>query len=1152
MKKRILSFALSVMLIFAALPPMAFAQGNSETNYGTPGEDYAPGEAIVCVEGGVQGLNGEGKGRSASLYDTEELMTVSEPSRQRSGANTGGKSLVLVKSSQDTETLIAALESNSKVEFAEPNYYVEPYSTSPSDPYYKDQWHLDNKLNAGLKTTRPAYDINAEGAWATMEETNKEAPVVAVLDSGVDYDHPDLKGIMWDKGDTIKALTDMGGGKYGYNAIKSESSNDPMDKEIGHGTHCAGIVAAQWNDKEVAGVAKDAKIMAVRFMGGTSSENTISGAIRGYAYIQAAAENGVNVVAVNNSWGGGTYSARMERSISTAVTALGISQDVVSCFAVGNNNTDMDNNPASIVNSPYAIVVGAMESTGTRSPFSNYGSQTVDVFAPGSQILSTTTTSTATDMNKHTMPIQYLPQLQKAEDSYLYEDFESPDSQVGLRLVDKDGKITEGTKTSPGHSSATGMSLDLSSVNEGDPFKIEISIPKDALKDLKTGEDFYFAFQGAIDNGLYYQPVAVNYQKANGELGYLLSPESSMLAYINTSDYNWTQSSTKISVPDFKDYDNGQNTVVLTLQTPGEGIMQGKVGASSTFRLDDLGIGKTPTNACYANGTSMATPVVAGIAALLSPKTNNGERAAEVIARIKGGVNRESVVGDSSTYDLKGKSVSDGFVDAAKTLNPEECVPVLDSLETSEGTATLKGHFFGTQGSITIGDQSVTPESWTEDTITFKVPQNLEGRQAVIVTPNGKDYGRNYFNLTQYTKGYTNQPVPNFDYGQLNGYSITSANVLPAAMAAAGDKLLYMGYLSEKETMVLNLYDTATKSWTDKLPIPQDLLANQDTDIYSLAGGLTKFYLLYADPKGDALLGVYDPATKSWTSVKTELVGTEKLVVYKDMLLAVGGDKVTNVNEQPTSDAIASVSVLDPTTGKIKSSLPEMPEARSCPKVSASGNYLVVQGGTNGKIKIGNQAKTYTNTMVYNGTSWSLYSDKLLDNPELAPSQTPTFAFTATNISALSVGLVKRGAEGSITSDTWRFNPQENNWNSAADKLYSQYKTTQNVGAVSGGQFYVLSFSGAENQSLIFRSMDVDYTGPTADPIGDNPNPPGPTPNPGPTVNPAPTTVPTDTQTSQNAGTGLFTNATGIGLVTAVLLLLLGTGIVVVYKKYKA
>ena len=208
MKKRILSIMLSLLLVFSIVPAGVLAQEDSPADYGTPGVDYAEGEAIVYVDGGAAALNNT-KSRSASAYETEELMTVetaAKPAAEnspmlRGAAAQTGKSLVLVKSGQDTESLISDLQNNPNVEFAEPNYYVEAYGVNePTDPGYKDQWALKNQLNNNdEQASNPAVDINAVKAWESTVTTGG-TPVVAVLDSGVDYNHPDLENIMWKDG----------------------------------------------------------------------------------------------------------------------------------------------------------------------------------------------------------------------------------------------------------------------------------------------------------------------------------------------------------------------------------------------------------------------------------------------------------------------------------------------------------------------------------------------------------------------------------------------------------------------------------------------------------------------------------------------------------------------------------------------------------------------------------------------------------------------------------------------------------------------------------------------------------------------------------------------------------------------------------------
>lgn len=1170
MKKRILGIMLSLLMVFSTVPAGVLAQEDSPADYGTPGVDYAEGEAIVYVDGGAAALNNtNSRSRSASAYETEELMTVetaAEPAAEnspmlRSAAAQTGKSLVLVKSGQDTESLIADLQNNPNVEFAEPNYYVEAYGVNePTDPDYTYQWALKNQLNPG-STSIPSADINAADAWKAVDTTGN-TPVVAVLDSGVDYHHPDLENIMWKDGLNYKSLTDMGGGEYGYNAITGEDSEDPMDTDTGHGTHCAGIIAAEWDNAiGVAGVSPNAQIMAVRFLGQSGSD--MAGAIRGYSYIQAAAKAGVNVVAINNSWGPSAVEGRQLRSVSTAATAIGRDYGVVSCFAAGNSNTNNDLNSGGIVNSPYVVTVGAMDSEGYRSFFSCYGKETVDVFAPGSQILSTTSTNNdKLAMNKHEMPTQYLPQIQETADSYFYETFEGDTPSVSLRLLDKDGNKIADSVEGPGYASAKGLQLPLDSIADGDNFTIEMVFNRNDLKDIKTEQTFNIAFQGGCDNAMYGQTFLLQYQDESGRWQSFNStqvltkdendnPTSYLAARLRLSDHNWNQSTQEVSLPDFGKYVNekAEDEIVLRLiPKPAEegqqGVMSGKTADTAAFRLDDVGFGKKASNYFYSDGTSMATPVVTGIAGLLSTKfgtdQRNADRAAEICARIKGGVNRDEV------QDLKDMSVSDGFVDAGAAFTDAQCVPVLNDLTIDGNTATLTGYFFGGQGSVKIGGTDVTEiKSWEDNTIVFTLPDGVKGKQEVIVTPANKAYGRNFFTITPDTVNYEVLTAPDLTYEKSSGYPLTSADLYPTAAAATDNTLIYSGLVLETYQMKLSAYDLEKKVWSD-IPLPEKTLIN------SMAAGKTKFYMHCItmntnDPQNvtsTQTLATYDPAAKKWSQVETVLPTGASLVVYQDMLLAIGGD-------DSDGNATNSVRIIDPATGEAAGNLDGLPEGRSSAMVSASGNTLVVQGGTNGTGKTGDDATAYTNTMTFDGTGWIDHKDSFLtkDNTKFDKNQTLTYALTAVNNGMLAVGPVQ-GLGSENMFDTWSFNAKDGSWAGDAGKLYSQTKTTQNIGASSGGKFYVLGYTGRSAEPLVFRSTTVDYTGPTGDPSGDQPTPPEPSPS----VNPSPTAAPADSGTTgngSNAGTGLFGGASGIALTAAALLLLAAGGGLVLYRRRK-
>lgn len=1205
MKKRILAIALSLALILSAVPASALAQENdAAASLGTPGVDYVPGEAVVYVNGGAAALNNtNGFGRSAApSYETEELMTVEDTaavpeeasSLLRSAAADTGKSLVLVKSDQDTESLIADLQNNPNVAFAEPNYYVEPYDAGePTDKGYPYQWALDNKMNSGATSqtpaVNPAVDINAVEAWKKYSASS-DKPVVAVLDSGVDYEHPDLKNIMWDDGLKYDTLTKMGGGQYGYNVLGGangeKDKSDPMDTDIGHGTHCAGIIGAQWNNDaqaggdSVAGVSPNAEIMAVRFLG-NSGAGTSASAIQGYAYIQAAAKAGVNVVAVNNSWGPSNYDGAQLRSVSTAATAIGQEYSVVSCFAAGNSNVNNDLNTSGIVDSPYVVTVGAMDSQGYRSGFSCWGQESVDVFSPGSQILSTVTTyeDDADPFYTHTMPVQYLPQIQADADSYFYEDFESGAPKVGMRLLDAEGKEVETAKatTALGYNSAKSLALPLDSIENGQSFAIELTFDRKDLKDINTAENFHIAFQGGCDNAMYGETFLIQYQNAEGQWTDINSTQiigqdasgspSYMPARLRLYDHSWVQSTQEVNLPDFGQYvnDSEKDTVALRLvpRPAGNGtlgVMSGKTGNAAAFRLDDLGFGKKASDYFYSDGTSMATPVVTGLAALLSEtfnsQTTKAEHAAEICARIKGGVNR------NEQKDLADKSVSGGFIDAAAAFDENQCVPVLNDLEINEnGQATLSGYFFGTQGSLTVGGQTADVTSWADNTITFTLPAGISGKQEIVVKPGGKDYGRDFFEVGLAARGYDSLSAPAISFGEYGGYPITSADLLPMTMGATDSHLAYVGYQMEGDgdlgTPYFSVYDIKTDTWS-KAALPEKILPMPSKDYYSLTGGKTKFYLLYTELNAEGTeltpkIGTYDPAAGSWTSVTAEgFSGTERLVVYKDQLLAVGGDDMVKDDTGATvsSNARATVKIVDPSTGKTTGSLADMPEGRSGATVTASGSTLMVTGGNSGAANASHTV--YTNTLSYNGGKWEKHNDNLLGMESLDPMQTLDTAYTAVNGGMMAVGPVADLDKDNMR-DTWSL--KGDFWSADESRLYSQSKTTRNIGAASGGKFYVLSYTGKTSAPLIFRATDVDYTGPTADPGSDKPVPPTPTPEPQPSVNPTPTTQPADTDTTttsgKNAGTGIFETTAGKTLVMAAVLLIVAGGGFALYRKRK-
>ena len=245
-------------------------------------------------------------------------------------------------------------------------------SLDTNDPLINDLWGLDGN-----------HGIDAEVAWPLS--TNASEVVVAVIDSGIDPLHPDLDGVLWNNADEIpgNGIDDDANGyiddTYGWD-FTGEFDNTPQDGH-GHGTHVAGTIAATRNNNEgVAGVANNVKIMGLRFLD-KSGNGITSWAINALEY---AVANGA--VISNNSWGGGPYEAPLYNAISAAGSAGHLF--VAAAGNSGNNSDTFPMYPAAY-NLPNILSVAAISSNGNLAGFSNYGINSVDIAAPGVDILST-------------------------------------------------------------------------------------------------------------------------------------------------------------------------------------------------------------------------------------------------------------------------------------------------------------------------------------------------------------------------------------------------------------------------------------------------------------------------------------------------------------------------------------------------------------------------------------------------------------------------------------------------------------------------------------------------------------------------------------------------------------------------------------------
>jgi subtilisin family serine protease len=293
--------------------------------------------------------------------------------------------------SMKVSDLVIMMSTLPGVVYAEPNYIVRT-SLTPNDTRFGELWGLNNTGQVvGGSAGIPGADISAVSAWDVS--TGSSSIVVGVIDTGVDYNHPDLVANMW-SAPTAFTVT-IGGqtitcpqGSRGFNAISNTCN--PLD-DNNHGTHVSGTIGATGNNGQgVVGVNWVSRIMGLKFLNAQGSGNTAD-AIQCIDFaIQAkqafAASGGANVRVLSNSWGGGGFSQALLDQINRSNA-----NDMLFVAAAGNNNRNNDSVPnyPSSYNAPNVVAVASTTNRDARSSFSNFGATSVDLGAPGSSILST-------------------------------------------------------------------------------------------------------------------------------------------------------------------------------------------------------------------------------------------------------------------------------------------------------------------------------------------------------------------------------------------------------------------------------------------------------------------------------------------------------------------------------------------------------------------------------------------------------------------------------------------------------------------------------------------------------------------------------------------------------------------------------------------
>ena len=727
-----------MLALALAIPGVVVAQSQGRGNMGdelpafksVAAENAAvPGQLIVKYEEGVGEVEQATIRRQENLERKGELGLIGAEVVKAKGHPVG--------------QAIRDLNNRPGIEYAEPDYIQYPAGYA-DEPRFAELWGINN-TGQTISGSPGTANGDVDGKEASARTLGSPNLVVAVIDDGVDFSHPDLSARAWKNPGESGSGKETNGLDDDHNGLVDDvngwdycgDDNTVHDAKDVHGTHVSGTIAGSINNSGVVGVAPNVKIMALKFIcaqGGSTSDAILA--------IQYAKSKGVKLS--NNSWGGGGFSQALKDAISDSGSLFVAAAGNGGSDGLGDNNDTTPSYPASY-DSPNILAVAAVDNRGDLGSFSNFGATSVDISGPGVSILSSIPGSAA----QSTVTLSSVGALGKAVAAGFGADeigtatkraafFTRAFTAVGrgtqqVVLVDDDRSSTTagypdaGASISAGIRSATGAApqvIDVKGASNGPA----LSQLQGKTVVWSTGQAFTSGSAGATLTAADLRTLTLflngggklvltgmdalwsveNTPFVTGTLG--LSVESDVA---HTTSFSGSSGTTfagesytlnsATALPNYHDSLHPANTSVVT-----QGVYPG-----------------SPPRWAYFSGTSMATPHVTGVAALAASKypdlRSNPEQLKKVV--LDSGKKAPATAGKTVTGDI---------ADAQAALFPR--VTATSPMPGATGfarTDNVTATFSEAMNSATISATTFTLKAGTTS-VDAVVSYNAKTRQATL------------------------------------------------------------------------------------------------------------------------------------------------------------------------------------------------------------------------------------------------------------------------------------------------------------------------------------------------------------------------------------------------------------------------------------